>query len=234
MWFKITSLFIVVLLLFAGCINIEGSNVKEVFDYQVTEEEGITVEINSVKYVTNPGTKWENQQLGDFFGYAGDEKKKLYIAENDEAKNFLFIYDSALCPFGDTQRILMYKKGLPNPSGKNIDKLHWGEYKNKDGELEYSYDNTVTDKSLITELFGEWETQDKIFDVSFFGNESAFTIMYISCYSRDIKGANYDMDIKHYKESFVLGNNLEGYVYISEDLLKKISGHEIQVDEYMN
>jgi hypothetical protein len=221
------------LVLLSGCFYPlrVGKTEQKTYEYQVNDSDGILVEDDGIQYVALPETKWESEVIGDFLGYAGNEKKDIYAVENDEAKNFLFIYDSALCPFGDMHEILLYKKGLVNPTGDNINRLLWGEYESKGS---YAYKNTITDKSVIKELFDDLESNEPIPDASFFGTGERLFVINITCYSDDVKGAQYNLDIKHYKGNIVCGKSLEGYVIVSTDLIEKIAGHELQLEEYLN
>lgn len=222
-----------VIILLSGCFM--SANVKcEVYERQVTDEDGIIVNIDGVVYKTLPEPKWEGQKIGDFFGYAGEEKKKLYLSEGDNERNFIFIYDSALCPKGSTHSILLYREDMPEPIAESIDKLLWGESKKSDGEMEYNYSNIVTDKEIIKKLFNMLETKKSIVEASHFGYGSTFCQMYILGYCDELPEVHYEIEIRHHNRRIVCGNNREGYVEIPVELLEEIAGHDINAEELIN
>lgn len=219
-----------VIILLSGCFI--TANVKyEVYERQVTEEDGIIVNVDGMVYKTLPEQKWEGQKIGDFLGYAGEEKKNLYLCEGDDERNFIFIYDSVLCPKGSTHSILLYREDIPEPSAEFIDKLLLSEYINEDSEIKYSHDNTITDKSVIKRLFEEWNTKKRIADASHFDNESKLLIMQIYCLCDELPGVYYKIEIRHNNGNVVCGNNSEGYIKIPIELLEEIAGHDINAEE---
>ena len=57
--------------------------------------------------------------------------------------------------------------------------------------------------------------------------------MYIAFYSDQIPNVYYKLNIAHLTGAFMLGNNMEGYVEISPQLLEKVSGFEMDIEKYL-
>ncbi|NLT97332.1 MAG: hypothetical protein GXW96_04120 [Christensenellaceae bacterium] len=239
MRFKLLLFVVMIPFLLSGCFYwdyaFRDKEEEKVYEYETNETDGVAVIVDGVKYVVLPETKWEGQKIGKRrLGYAGvNPGKPLYLAEGDENRNFLFIYDSALCPEGDTHQLLMHREDLPEPSADIVDRVHWVEYKSSGGKVVYSRSNTITDKEVIKELFHVWENQTRVPDALFFDKGSDLIIMYIDFYSSKVPGVYRKLDIKHCEGAFMMGRNLEGYVEILPQLLEKVSGCEMDIEKYL-
>ena len=229
---KVLLITVAVLLIFclSGCFTSK----YPVYERMVTKEEGIVVIINDVKYKTLPGPKWKGQKQGEFFGYAGEEKKSVYLSKDDDNRNFIFIYDSALCPKGCEHRILLYREDLPEPSAEFTDEIQWSEYVIAGDETIYSHGNTLSNKKIVAWLFDIWNSDKRIDDATHFSNGNKSYFLTIYCLCNELPSVYYKLELKHYDGRIVLGNNSEGYVEIPIDLVEEIAGHGIDFDEWLS
>jgi hypothetical protein len=202
-----------------------------VYDKVVNDEDGIAIYVDSVKYKANPESAWQGQKDSEeVLGYAGEEKTRLYLVKDDEPMNFLFVWDSVLCPYGSYHEILLYREGMPEPSGESIDLVTWTEYDFTGDESEH-YGWACDDKDVIVKLFDVWESGKKTWEYDFFPD---FRVDML-CSSTQVPGAFFDLFlVVDSNREVMMGTAELGCTEVPIELLEEISGRDIDVEKWLN
>jgi hypothetical protein len=200
--------------------------------YQLTDEDGISVIIGGVRYKQLPALKWgiDLSIRGEAIGYASDRSTVIWLEET--GGNFIYLKGQ----YADYYDVLYRAdKFFPEPSPESVDKIEWEDYVYvyEKSEIENSYTNIVKDPETIQELFGLLDQGEKTDNFDGIQNETNSVLMLIKLYCTDLPGVYYELEIGLDKGRIICGRPLTGYVYMPEDLLEKIAGKKIDVDELL-
>jgi hypothetical protein len=149
----LVSILLIVLIMLTSCAN------PFLPIYKMTDEDGISVYIDGVRYKKLPELKWIVSPNGwRNIGYAGDRHSALFEAKGDTEKNFIFIKGTVT----DYYDGFLYRadKTIPEPSSDEIDKIMWFGY--LDGNSNKAYTHITEDKDTIKELFEILDKGNKI------------------------------------------------------------------------
>lgn len=218
---KISLCIALVMLMFglAGCTD-QSLPVYERVD---SDEDGVAVLVDGVKYVMYPILKWSVNPESKTIAYAGSRGTAVTGAVGDTDKNFLY-----LCDFGASAfywPLHRTDKSIPEPSGESVGELIYIEYDMRPDEPQ-GYSNNIKDKEIIKEYFEIFESDNKITDIEFIKDCS----IRIEAYSEEVPGAKYFLYLVKKDHELFIGSGEEGYVEMPIDLLEKIAGHEIDLD----
>jgi len=185
------------------------------------------VDIEGVQYKMFPETKWNLHPDGNIIGYAGSYKTTVEVADGDTERNFVFLQDIGSSMY----YIPLYRtdKIIPEPSENSVNEILYYEEDYRRDEVK-RYSNTITDKEIIKELFDILKTGERTSDISFIEGFS----LRISCFSDEVPGAYYNLNIERSDGKLMCGLRADGYVEIPIELLEKIAGHEINIDELLS
>ncbi|MGI5850219.1 MAG: hypothetical protein ACOX8Q_09200, partial [Christensenellales bacterium] len=115
-------------------------------------------------------------------------------------------------------------KKIPEPSAEIVDKICWSEY-DFSGNKSKLTSNWVTDKKVIATLFNTLDTNYRTNNYTFFEDYCAD----ITCYSEEVPGAYYELDLGFNNGKLICGTREEGYVEVPIELLEQIAGHKIDL-----
>jgi len=195
--------------------------------YEKTDEDGVSVIIDGVRYKQLPMLKWDVSTLPIWeakkIGYAGGRDIELTEVYGDIERNFIDVWMNGY------YECFLYRTDIviPEPTAEVIDKIIWGDV--VVGNIE-GYCNTIVDKNIIEELFNILNTDEKFRKYEMVEKNSEIINISISCYSSDLTGAHYDLDIGTSSGGKIIcGNKRENeYVEISIELLEKIAGKSLR------
>lgn len=200
-----------------------------VYEKTKTEEEGICVIIDGVRYKQKPVIKWYVYPKWRAIGYAGDRTFLVSEGLEDPDRNFIFL-DSYI---GDYPEHQLYRtdKTFPEPSADIIEKIIWFDYLDGNSEKEYLY--TTEDKETIKELFEVLDTKIITTEFNSINIDSRAINMGIVCYSLKLLGANYSLYIGISNGKLICGDLYDNeYVELPLDLIEKISGKKIDISRF--
>lgn len=209
-----------------GCIDPK----LPVYEKTETEEDGICVVIDGVKYKELPKLKWEISQTNfKRAGYAGDYKTLVLMDSSETEKNFIILRGS----FAGSYVCCLYRtdKMIPDMSSESVDKIVLKEYIGLNPQEDDVYLNTVIDKEAIKELFDSLNSEEKIDDYQQIVKDSEYYNIDIILYSTQLTGAYYYLETGMNDGRFICGKPNIKYVYISDDLLEKLAGKQINDEE---
>lgn len=199
--------------------------------YEKTDEDGVSVYIDGVRYKQLPLLKWEvhpasyeNPARKTNIGYAGGWDIILSEALGDTEKNFILMKGT----IADYYDGYLYRadKVIPEPSAESIDELMWVETYIDDEE---DYSNIIIDKDIIIELFSVLDTGEKTDEYNMIEKNSKKVNMYISCKSNNLPGSQYILHIGTNNGKIICGDFIDKqYVEIPIDLLEKIRGNKLE------
>ena len=232
----LTAFVCIILVFTAGCLDIfdfssPAITPKPVYEMEVTEEDGMKITIAGVTFKELPKTKWSMLPDGKVdIGYAGSKDVSISAAQGDVIRNFIYVYTDR---FDGGKYLYRTDITVPEPSGESVDEINFGEkdFSKDIGETIVSYKFTY-DKQIIKEYFDELENADTVYsgdEVSGFGK----TFFEVTCSSEKVPGAYYSLNLGHLNGKIVCGNNVYGYVEISQDLIEKLAGYKIDFGKLM-
>ena len=179
-----------------------------------SDEDGIAVMVDGVKYVNKPALKWNVHPESKKIAYAGSWGTAVTGAVGDTDKNFLYLCDfgasAFYAPLHRTDRI------IPEPSSDSVDEIYY---------TENDYINSVKDKKIIKEYFETLGSANKTTDVTLIKNYA----IRICAYSSEVPGASY-LQVLYKSNGKLYIGDVEGFVEMPIDLLEKIAGHKIDLD----
>jgi len=193
--------------LFSGCMPI--------YDMAGGDSIGMdtSVIMDGVTYEMVPDLKWRVNP-GHTLGYAGSRSIKILDAEGDTERNFICLMETS--QFWDKHYAVLCRTDYPEPSAETITRI---EYYGKDGGGQEIH-SIITDLTVIKELFDALENGKQEYDIS--RTEDFQAAIY--CTSDDVPGATYVLGIIINDGRLMCGSHEEGYVEISDELFKKITG----------
>jgi hypothetical protein len=209
-----------------GCID----TTLPVYEKTETEEDGICVIIDVVKYKELPELKWEISQANfKRVGYAGDYNTSVLMDSSETEKNFIFLRGS----FAGSYICCLYRadKMIPDMSAESVDKIVLKEYKGLNPQEDEVYLNTVTDKEAIKELFDSLNSKEKTDDYQQIVKDSEYYNIDIILYCSKLAGASYRLETGMNGGGFICGKPIIKYVYVPDDLLEKLAGKQINDEE---
>jgi len=209
----------VIALLLLSCIN----PFLPVYEYEETDENGMTVIIDGVKYVQYPELKWDITPSGKVIGYAGSLDIKISEAAREDT-SFVFVHDN----WKHSYDKVLYRAGTPDVSAESVDRIVWDKSGRKDSQIVDTYTNTIEDKEVIKQLFDILENGERVQDIYWVKKDSLdWFFISILFYRSDLPSARFSVSIGM-KDGEMIGVYWHhGYVKIPEDLLKRISGRDI-------
>lgn len=217
----IVSIIFTIVLMMSGC-NPFLPVYKRTDTNGVKDKDGISIIIDGIRYKMFPATRWEEIHPGKLIGYAGSWKTTVQEVEGDSDRNFVILHDVGSDPYYTP--LYRTDKTIPDPSADTIDRLEWIDYtigQNND------YTNTVRDKIMIRAVFDVLSTGYKFESFNHIEKNSEAIVMHISCYSSEVPGAKYIINIGTNSEKIVCGNSKDGYVEVPVELLEKIAGKSL-------
>lgn len=217
---------ITIVFICAGCANLSLPIFERLDENGVEDEDGIVIVIDDVIYKMFPETRWSPSIHGEVIGYAGNRKTTVSVYEGDTERNFVSLHDSG----SSMNYIPLYRTDIliPEPSKSSVNKLIYSET-DFSGESAQNYGNTIIERKIIHELFDVLESGTRTRDISFIEDFS----LSISCFSDEVPGASYNLNIVKSDGKLMCGTNKEGYVEIPIELLEKIAGKEIDLEELL-
>lgn len=225
----------IILVFTAGCFGIfdlprPTYTPKPVYDFEETEEDGMTVSIAGVVYKELPKTKWEMHPDGKvYIGYGGSKDVTILAVKGDVIRNFIYVYTDRFD--GGT---ILYRTDIkvPEPSGDSVDKIIFSErdFSIREGDdcinAKFAYDRLI-----IKEFFDELQdNSDTVFspeEVNDFGD----IYFEIICKSKKVLGASYSLELKYLNGNLVCGNNIDGFVKVSLEVIEKLVGQPIDLEQ---
>lgn len=226
----IVSLLIALIMIFlSGCVD-------SLPVYEKTDEDGVSVYISGVRYKQLPILHWNvNPSLGKVIGYAGSRDVRVslpfgYTEDNTET-NFVFLQ----YPLTDYYGEMLYRvdRDILDVSVDSVDKVVWGESTYINSQIGNLYSNTIEDKEVIQELFDLLDKGERTEDISQIVVNNNTLNIDISLYCSDIPEAYYDMRVGIANGKVVIGREDIQYIYIPDDLLEKIAGKKIDIEEFL-
>lgn len=201
--------------------------------YEKTDDDGISVYIEGIKYNELPQLKWQVEDVNEIIGYAGSYDTIIYNLKKDVNRDFIQIKYLG----SDLNGSVLYRsdKDIPDVSAESVDKIVWEDYEVKfDGKPEsYEqlnfYTNTNEDKETIKEFFDLLETEENTQNFDSIKKDSNNYIMDIKLYCSDLPAAYYELSVGLDNGRIVCGKPITGYVYMPEDLLEKIVGKKLDI-----
>jgi len=124
-------------------------------------------------------------------------------------------------------------KVIPDVSVESVDKIVWEYFEFEEGEQRNNYTNTTEDRTTIEELFDLFENGEKTENFEPIEKGSKDYVLDIYLHISDIPAVYYLLEIGLDNGRFVCGKPLTGYVYMPDDLLEKIAGKKIDIDELL-
>lgn len=187
-----------------------------------SEEDGIAVMVDGVKYVTYPELNWNVRPDSTIIGYAGTRGTAVLGAEGDTEKNFLFLCDSGFSGayFSPLHRT---DKTIPEPSSASVDELIYSEY---DMRVDKTYSNTIKDKEVIKQYYNALGSINTITEAEIIKDYS----ISIGSYSSEVPGAISVLYINKSDGKLFICISNNSYVEMPIELLEKISGHKIDIE----
>lgn len=189
------------------------------------DEDGISIIIDGVVYKMLPRLKWSVGRTGDMIGYAGSWGTTVFSVEGDPERNFVFLLDF----WSDAYYSPLYRTDIdiPEPSADTINKIIYIE-DYYGGEDSIRYSNTVTDKEIIRELFDLLENGERV------NKEHRFIKDYqisIACFTDELPNSSYTLLFYSGNGELLCGGDFEEFVVMPVELLSKIAGHEIKLED---
>ncbi len=214
----------------AGCID----PTLPVYEKTETEEDGVCVVIDGVKYKEFPRLEWAIDNVDEIIGYAGSYDTVIYGLKNDPNRDFIVLKGYLQDYYGPG--LYRTDKNIPVVSVENVDKIVW-EYYEVDpnverGACEQYYTNTIEDKTTIKELFDVLETGKRTQNVYSVKKGSRYCAMSIYLYCSEIPAASFELGVWMVSGRIVYGRETTGYVYMPENLLEKLAGKKIDISEF--
>ncbi len=200
-----------------------------VYEKTETEEDGICVVIDGVKYKKKPVIKWDVISGGRTIGYAGDQTFRVSEGLDDPDRNFVFL-DSYI---GDYPPRKLYRadKTFPEPSAEIVDKIIWFDYLDGDQSKEYLY--TTEDKDTIEELFKVLDTEIITTEFNSIMEGKRAINIGIVCYSSKLPGANYSLYVGISNGKIICGNLYDNeYIELPLELMERIAGKQIDISGF--
>lgn len=193
-----------------------------VFETSETEEDGICVIIDGVKYQEKPAIKWYSYNHGNIIGYARDGDIAVHVIDGDTNRYLMFLEG-----FWD-EMYVVYRtdKVIPEPSADIIDKILWYDYLDENNEEGYSY--ITEDKDTIKELFKALDTVKRTTEFNVIKKDLRGIDIGLACYSSSVPGLQYSLIVGISDGKIICGDRYEReYVELPLELMEKLAGKQI-------
>lgn len=214
---------LLLILLLCGCKDL-SLPIYELGD-SLQVNESVSVIIDGIKYETMPELKWLIKiERTEVIGYAGSKNIEILSIYNDTKRNYVFLNDLKQSGL-DKQLAVLYRTDIeiPQPSSTSVNMISYYEQDFREDNIKRN-SNNVTDKKIIQLFFETLNSKVKITNVS---GIKGIAIS-ISCFSDLLSGAVYILSIGEHDGKLMCGNESEGYVEISTELMGKLAGYRAE------